>query len=83
MTTPIERRNPSTLIQAQVLFAVATLPWCWIFPARDCDGDEAAGGRFLRLTRLSSRGFFLHRVTLAGMEDIKKVGRVAGSAYLF
>jgi len=86
MTTPAGKKKPLYLNPtAQVLFRRGGRGGAGIFPSGDGDGDEAAGRRFIRLiTMIITLIIFCTVVTgIAGMEDMKKVGRVGGKALIY
>jgi aerobic C4-dicarboxylate transport protein len=86
MTTPIPRKKPFyTSMSAQVLFAVAVAIILGYMRPATAIAMKPLGDGFIRLiTMIITLIVFCTVVTgIAGMEDMKKVGRVGGKALIY
>jgi aerobic C4-dicarboxylate transport protein len=86
MTTPARRKKPLYLNPtAQVLFAVAAAVVLGYFRPATAMAMKPLGDGFIRLiTMIITLIIFCTVVTgIAGMEDMKKVGRVGGKALIY
>src|SRR5713101_5632528 len=86
MTTPLRKKKPLyTNATAQVLFAVAAAILLGYFRPATAIAMKPLGDGFIRLiTMIITLIIFCTVVTgIAGMEDLKKVGRVGGKALIY
>src|ERR1700683_4797627 len=85
ISPPVQRRPIYKSLSAQVLFAIAiAIALGYISPAKAI-AMKPLGDAFIRLiTMIIALVIFCTVVTgIAGMEDMKKVGRVGGKALLY